>query len=121
MRIARSCKEHNLAASLGHVESRQVNNDYTIRFDNRLYQIQRIDIRAGLRGDSVRVEKRLDGTLAVRFRDRYLTVSECAPRPKALPPKPSRKHVRKKPRGKSDWMKNFHIGKNDIRKKTSMR
>jgi transposase len=82
-------KEHNLAASLSHVETRQVANDYTIRFDNRLYQIQRIDIRAGLRGGTVRVEKRLDGTLAVHFQGRYLGIRECAPRPKAAtPPKP---------------------------------
>src|SRR3954454_16179627 len=114
-------KEHNLAAILSHVETRQVGNDYTIRFDNQLYQIQRIDIRAGLRGGTVRVERRLDGTLAVCFRDRYLAVSEYAPRPKALPPKPPRKHARKRVQRKSDWMKNFHIGRNDIAKKTSLR
>jgi transposase len=114
-------KEHNLAASLSRVESRQVANDYTIRFDNRIYQIQREDIRAGLRGGTVRVEHRLDGTLAVRFRDRYLAVSQCAPRPKTLLPQPPRKHPRKTVRHKSDWMKNFHIGKNDIQNKTSVR
>jgi transposase len=87
-------KEHNLAASLSHVETRQVAHDYTIRFGNRLYQIQRADIRAGLRGGTVRVEKRLDGTLAVRFQNRYLTVTECAPQPKVVtlskpaPPRP---------------------------------
>jgi transposase len=78
-------KEHDLAASLSHVERRQVANDYTIRFENQLYQIQRAAIRAGLRGGTVRVERRLDGTLAVRFRDRYLAVSACAPPPKAPP------------------------------------
>ncbi|MFL6462824.1 MAG: transcriptional regulator, partial [Bryobacteraceae bacterium] len=76
-------KEHSLAASLSYVETRQVANDYTIRFETKLYQLQRSDIHAGLRGGHVRVERRLDGTLAVRFRDRYLTVTECAPRPKA--------------------------------------
>lgn len=114
-------KEHHLAASLSHVETRQVANDYTIRFDNRIYQIQRPAIRAGLRGGTVRVEKRLDGTLAIRFRDRYLAVSECAPRPKALPRKPPRKHPQKTVRRKSDWMKNFHIGRNDIANKSSIR
>jgi hypothetical protein len=81
-------KEHNWTASLSHVETRQIANDYTLRFENRLYQIQRNQIRAGLRGGIVRVEKRLDGTLAVRFQDRYLSVNECAPQPKtSLPPK----------------------------------
>jgi biotin operon repressor len=117
-------KEYNLAASLSHVESRQVANDYTIRFENKLYQIQRAAIRAGLRGGTVRVEKRLDGTLAICFQDRYLAVSECAPQPKMLPPQSPRKHPRKTiktVRRKSDWMKNFHIGRNDLTNKTSMR
>jgi transposase len=114
-------KQHSLAASLSHVETRQVASDYTIRFHHQLYQIQRADIRAGLRGGIVRVERRLDGTLAVRFRDRYLAVSACAPRPKAAPAKAARSHPRKTPRRKSDWMKNFHIGRNDIANKSSIR
>ena len=105
-------RAHSLAASLSQVETRQVANDYTIRFENKLFQIPRAEIRPGLRGGTVRVEKRLDGTLAVRFRNRYLTVAECAPRQKTVPPKPVRKHVRKSARRKSDWMKNFHLGKN---------
>jgi len=77
-------KEHSLTASLSHVETRRVANDYTIRFQGKLYQIQRADVRAGLRGGTVRVEKRLDGTLAVRFQGTYLHISECVPQPKAL-------------------------------------
>jgi hypothetical protein len=77
--------EHDLAAALSRVETRQVANDYTFRFEGKLYEIARADIRAGLRGATVRVEARLDGTLAVRFRDRYLAISECQPRPKAVP------------------------------------
>ena len=34
-------KTHSLTASLSHVETRQVANDYTIRFENKLYQIAR--------------------------------------------------------------------------------
>src|SRR3954462_10370404 len=112
-------KEHSLAASLSHVETRRVANDYTIRFESKLYQIQRSDIRAGLRGGQVRVEKRLDGRLAVRFRDYYLAVAECSPRPKAAPAKPAAPRTRKTVRRKSNWMKNFHVGKNDTRRKTS--
>ena len=93
-------KEHSLAATLSHVETRQVANDYTLRFANKLFQIQRSEIRAGLRGATVRVEKRLDGTLAVRFQDRYLAVSECASQLKpvvAPKPKPPRAKVHRKP------------------------
>ena len=55
-------REHDLAASLSLVETRQVTNDYTIRFDSKLYQIARSDIRTGLRGADVRLESRLDGS-----------------------------------------------------------
>lgn len=80
--------EHNLAAALSRVDSRQVNNDYTIQLDGRVYQIERESICAGLRGAVVRVERRLDGSLKVRFRDRYLPVLACAARPHS-PPAPA--------------------------------
>jgi hypothetical protein len=114
-------KEPSLAATLSHVETRQVANDYTIRFENKLYQIARASVCAGLRGGTVRVEKRLDGTLAVRFRDRYLIVSECAARPKVAPLQPVPAPPRKTVRRNSDWMKNFRLGKNDPRRKTFIR
>jgi len=98
---------HSLPASLSYVETRQVTNDYTIRFDNHTYQIARADIRAGLRGANVRVEVRLDGSLAVRFRSHYLAVTECLPRPEASAVRSPRKPVT--PRPKSQWMKNFHL------------
>jgi hypothetical protein len=74
--------EHDLAASLRVVETRQVTNDYTIRYDSKLYQIARSDIRTGLRGSNVRIESRLDGSLHVRFQQSYLSVSQCLVQPK---------------------------------------
>jgi hypothetical protein len=108
-------KQHCLAASLSYVETRQVHNAYTIQFDNKIYQIARSDIRAGLRKAAVRVEVRLDDSIAVRFRNHYLTVTPCAERPKAdpVPNKPAGSLTT--PRPKSQWMQNFHLtrpGKN---------
>ncbi len=103
---------HSLAASLSYVESRQVANDYTIQFDNKHYQFAKADIRPGLRGADVRVEIRLDGSLAVRFRSHYLAVTECAPRSKAPAAKLPRLATPKFSKGsrpKSQWMKNFHF------------
>jgi hypothetical protein len=114
-------KEHNLAASLSHVETRQVANDYTLRFGNRMYQIQPADIQAGLRGSTVRVERRLDGTLAVCFRHHYLTVGECQPRPKVASVERAKPRPRKTVPRQSDWMKNFHLGNNERRNSTSLR
>ena len=105
-------REHDLAAILSHVESRVVANDYTIRYDKKIYQIARAEIRPGLRGATVRVEERRDGGVRVRFRDRYLTVSACearlqpvAPRPAAKLPPVARRHR------ESPWMKGFDLRK----------
>jgi hypothetical protein len=106
-------KSHSLEASLSHVELRQVRNDYTIPLDAELYQIERQAVVSGLRKASVRVEKRLDGSIAVRFGERYLPVSQCtaAAKSKTLPVKQS--SPRRLPRGRqgSEWNKNFDLKK----------
>lgn len=107
-------KSHQLAASLSYVETRQVRPDYTFRWDGKLCQIDRQAVVAGLRGAKVRVEKRLDGTLAMRHGERYFSVEECpvAEKPKASLPatKPAKKPRASQPRG-SDWNKTFDLKK----------
>jgi len=80
---------HDLAAILSSVETRQVSNDYTLRFHGNKHQISRASIRPGLRGAGVRVEQRLDGSLAVAYQGRYLELQECSPVPPvaATPPR----------------------------------
>jgi hypothetical protein len=104
-------KQHDLAAILSHVESRQVNNDYTITVDGKLYKVRRNDICAGLRGAVVRVEKRRDGSLAVRFRDRYLGIEACDRQPKVSAPKPAQGKPRAKSSKPSPWGQNFDLKK----------
>jgi transposase len=74
----------DLNAVLSVVDTRQAAADYTIRFQGRIYQIARADVRPGLRGGVVRVEVRLDGGIHVRFQDKYLNIEECQPQPKTL-------------------------------------
>jgi hypothetical protein len=106
-------KSHSLAASLSHVETQQVRNDYTLRFQAQLYQIERSSIVSGLRGSNVRVENWLDGSIAVRFGERYLSVTQLADAPVPRQPpaqkKPAAASNPKRPSGgkKSGWMKNF--------------
>lgn len=88
--------EHNLAASLSRVEMRQVDNDYTFPLDGKKYRLIASPMPPRLRGATVRIERRLDGSLAARFGDRYLTVQECpvtakAARPPVKAPKPPRR------------------------------
>jgi hypothetical protein len=106
-------KSHHLAASLSHVETRQVRPDYTLRWDSKLYQIERRAVTTGLRGAHVRVEQRLDGSMAVRCGERYLPVEECVPAEKAKrssPVKAATKAPRAGRRG-SDWNQNFDLNK----------
>ena len=103
-------KSHNLAASLSHVEKRQVRNNYTLRFDHQLYQIVRESIVTGLRGADVRVEKRLDGSIAVRYAERYLSVKPCREQEQPVPKETKAKPARK-PSRRADWNKSFNLKK----------
>jgi DNA-binding Lrp family transcriptional regulator len=106
-------KEHDLEAILSHVEQRQVNNDYTVRYSGKVYQIDRRDIRVGMRKAWVRVEDRLDGTIAVRFQDGYVRVRRCAAPVRELAPLQTVAAGQPRPaqitNRKSAWMKNFSI------------
>jgi hypothetical protein len=102
-------KSDNLPASLSHVETRQVRPDYTLRWNGKFYQVGPAAITAGLRGATVRVEQRMDGTLAVRHRDQYLPIEECArAENKSIPPKPK---LTRRTQRRSDWNKNFDLKK----------
>jgi hypothetical protein len=104
-------RQHNLAAILSHVEKRQVNNDYTIQLDTKIYQIARKDVCTGLRGAYVRAEKRRDGSVAVRFRDRYLSITRVLQRPKVTPAKPAPTKPKAQPVKRSQWNKDFDFKK----------
>ena len=106
-------KEHDLAAILSHVEQRQVTNDYTVRYDGKVYQIDRRDIRTGMRKAWVRVEQRIG-----RDHRRAVPRALCARAP--LRAAAARIAVAQHDRGqtarptgkakrKSDWMNNFSV------------
>jgi hypothetical protein len=88
-----------------------VANDYTIRYNNQQYQITRRDIHPGLRGAKVRVERRRDETVWVRFRGSYLNVQVCeAPgSSQPLPARPGEKRIpQAAPERKAwNWMQGF--------------
>jgi hypothetical protein len=69
--------EHNLAAILSVQHERVVTNDYTVRFQNRIYQVDK-PVYPGLRQGRVVLELRLDGTMAIRFGVQYLRFHEVA-------------------------------------------
>ena len=79
----------SLPAILSIQDKRKVANDYTIRLDNQVYQLLRPAL-LGMRGGWVTVEKRLDGSLHIRFKNKYLGYHRIGPadRTGALPPNP---------------------------------
>jgi hypothetical protein len=77
----------NLAAILSIQEERVVANDYTIRFRNRFYQLLK-PVYPGQRGGRVRIELRLDGSMWIRFRDKYLKYQEVMASPGGSAPRP---------------------------------
>jgi hypothetical protein len=68
---------HRLEAILSVQAERVVSNDYVVRFGGRFYQLLK-PVYAGERGGRVVIERRLDGTLWVRFRGHYLNYREAA-------------------------------------------
>jgi hypothetical protein len=78
---------HDLAAILSIQEERVVANDYTIRFRNRFYQLLK-PVYPGERGGRVVIELRLDGSMAVRFREQYLKYQEVTAAPGGSAPRP---------------------------------
>ena len=80
--------QHDLASALSHVAERQIAQDYTFRYGGRQHRILPKCIQPGMRGGTLRVEVRLDGSMAVRFRSHWLEVEECDTRPQRSEPEP---------------------------------
>ena len=104
----RSVEGYDLAAILSHQEERTVQSDYTIRYRNVRYQIARGNVTAGLRGAKVTVEERLDGSVHLRWRSRYLEHesrgdARLRPPAAAATPKPRRGYSGHKPAADHPW------------------
>jgi hypothetical protein len=104
-------KDHRLASSLSHVETRVIGHDYTIRYGGQLYQVAREHIQPRLRGQAVRVERHLDGRLLVSAADGELTVCQCekAERVAAPPIVRAKPAPAPPPGGRRRWMYGFRL------------
>ena len=102
--------EHHLPAILSHVEQRTIGNDHTLQFRGQRYQIAKTSVQVGMRGEKIRVEARLDDSVAFRYQGQYVTAVLCTEPPRQQPQQPS-KSVRKDHNrgGRSRWMRDFHL------------
>ena len=80
-------REHQLEEILSVRVVRKVADDHTVRWDGNRWGVPREEVCAGLRGAQVEIERRLDGSHWLRFRNRYLRLRHCPePPPRAVSP-----------------------------------
>ena len=78
-------------------QERQVNNDGTVRSDNRYFQMLKQNAGLPRPGDKLTVSEWLDGSIHLRYKGRELKYQELPERPvKPAPPKARPKRPRKK-------------------------
>lgn len=73
-----------LSAIFSIQSKRNVNNDYTIQFKSRWYQLEAIQKTAVYKRDEVTIEERLDGVIHIRLKHVYLEYRELPERPKPV-------------------------------------
>src|ERR1019366_6908389 len=83
--------EHRLEEILSMRAARKVAQDHTVSWEGNRWGVLREEVRAGLRGAHVEVERRLDGSHWLRFRGRYLGLRHGPePSPRTEYPNPKR-------------------------------
>jgi hypothetical protein len=80
-------REHRLEEILSVRAARQVADDHTVSWEGNRWGVPREEVRAGLRGAQVEIERRLDGSHWLRYRGRYLHLRPC-PKPLRQPASP---------------------------------
>jgi transposase len=105
-------KRQDTGSILSYVEPRLVDNDFTVSWDGKRYQIPRDAIIAGLRRTRVRVEARLDGMVWARVGEKTVRIERCADRlPELELKQPARTRKDHNRDGRSRWMNHFDLQK----------
>lgn len=74
----------NLDSVLSIRESRTVAADYTVRWEGIIYRVQREHLARGMGGARVQLERRLDDSRWMQWRNRFVPLERCATRPRVL-------------------------------------
>lgn len=93
-------------------KERKVNNDYTIAFNNKFYQLDDVQPTTVYKKDAVIVEEHLNGAVKINLKGHYLNYSVLPERPKKeidikLPALTQRKPSYWKPPDDHPWRKKF--------------
>lgn len=90
-------KQLDLATVLCFEQTRNVQNDWTVRHENQRYQIAAANRPLPRPKDKVLVRTHLDGTLSMLFRDKPLTWTRIAPSMPQTPPQKAKTTAEPKP------------------------
>jgi hypothetical protein len=71
----RGRKGFDLPAIFSRQATRRIRNDYTIQYDNHLYQLHP-PVLPGQRGGAAVIQERLDGSTHIRFKNNYLAFTK---------------------------------------------
>jgi len=113
-----SDEKKNIDSIFSIKSKRKVGNDFTVRFEGSWLQLERVQKATVLRHDTVVLEKRLDGTLHMSLRGKYLSFKTLPERPRKVNEKITALVQTKQPRIWSippkdhPWRKPFIFGKN---------
>lgn len=102
---------------MSRVEERVIDNDYTISYQGKRYQIGAKQAKARMRRRKAAIEQRLNGEIWLRWDDKRIRLEECReaePTPEKELPETTRQALARKPvqpRGKPNksWMKDFSV------------
>jgi hypothetical protein len=79
-------RSHRLEEILSVRAARTVASDHTVSWKGQRWGVPRENVCAGLRGADAEIERRLDGTHWLRFRNRYLPLQPCPAAPRSASP-----------------------------------
>ena len=74
-------------------ESRTVAPDYTVRWDGLLYRVKCEQIAVGMRRARVQLERQLDGSRWMHWRNRIVALERCETSPRAIGARPRQLRV----------------------------
>jgi hypothetical protein len=75
-------QKENLEQILSRQEKRFVNNDYTIWYKRKLFQLEKIQPTTVLRKDKLIIEERMNGEIKIRLRNKYLNFHQIYIKPR---------------------------------------
>lgn len=77
-------EKENLDKIFSRQDTRVVNNDFTLSYESKWYQLDKSQPALVCRKDRVELEKRLDGKIFINLRGKYLNFKELPERPKKV-------------------------------------